>query len=141
MLIEDLNFTVKMERTPAGIDRSLYNEFVDETPLTRKDMMTMFQQVLMEALPDLAEQIKSSILNDVTFNSPLPTTVFNTPIPQVLNQQPVPMDLPTIQLLSSPTPIPPSILAVAPTAIIGKDKKVPRAEYRRVPINLKYRGW
>ena len=46
-----------MERTPAGIDRSLDNEFVEETPSNRKDMLTMFQQVLMEALPDLAEQI------------------------------------------------------------------------------------
>ena len=41
------------------------------------------------------------------------------------------MDLPTLPLLSPPTPIPPSILAAVPTAIIGKDKKVPCAEYTK----------
>ena len=119
-----------MEQTPAGIDRSLDDEFNDATPMTRKNMTTLFQQILMNALPDLAEQIKSSILNDVTFNSPLPPTVFNSPVPQI-RQPPVPMDLPDLIQPAQPTPIPPSISALAPAATIGKDKKVPRAEYTK----------
>jgi hypothetical protein len=98
------HLSVKMQRTPPQIDRSLETEFSDEMPTTRDSLVSLVTSVLQQRETVMIEQMTSTVQGQmersleefqIQFRISEVPTVFNTPAtsanPQssILPNQPV----------------------------------------------------